>query len=84
MTSGNFEVYPISHKGKVYDLITEFDMTFTEVRALLDCLEDRGAFLTLPEDGAMGPGKLFSCDVPGAMFEVDVQGFEVIVYRRTP
>jgi hypothetical protein len=80
----NPDVYPISHKGKVYNLITSLDMTFPEVRALLDCLEGRGAFLTTPEDEFLGPGKLFTCDVPGATFEVDVHGFEVIVYRRSP
>jgi len=80
----NPDVYPISHKGKVYNLITAFDMTFTEVRAMLDWLEERGAFLATPGDEFMGPGKMFTCDLPGATFEVDVHGFEVIVYRRSP
>jgi len=78
----NPDVYPILHKGKVYNIIAAFDMTFTEVRALLDSLEGRGAFLATPEDEFMGPGKLFTCDLPGATFDVDVHGFEVIVYRR--
>lgn len=75
--------YPILHKGKVYNLLTSFDMTFVEVRSMLDWLEERGAFSVTPEDEFMGPGKLFSCRVQGATFEVDVQGYEVIVLSRS-
>lgn len=79
-----FEVYPIQHNGKIYNLVTPFDMTFVEVRGLLDWLDANGAFAFTPEDEFMGPGKLFTCAVQGATFEVDVQGYEVIVYGRTP
>ncbi|HZW36206.1 MAG: hypothetical protein ACM319_05235 [Deltaproteobacteria bacterium] len=75
--------YPILHKGKVYNLLTSIDMTFVEVRSMLDWLEERGAFSVSPEDEFMGPGKLFTCSVQGATFEVDVQGYEVIVFRRS-
>jgi len=84
MGSEEFDVYPIQHNGRVYNLVTPFDMTFVEVRTLLDWLEGRGAFTFTPEDEFMGPGKLFTCDIPGATFEVDVQGFEVLVFRRIP
>jgi hypothetical protein len=47
---------------------------------MIDWLDARGAFAG--EDDAMEPGTLFSCSVEGFVFEVDVQGFEVIVYRR--
>ena len=75
-----FDVYPIAHNGRVYNIITAMDMTFREVRAMIDWLDARGAFAG--EDDAMEPGTLFSCSVEGFVFEVDVQGFEVIVYRR--
>lgn len=84
MRAEEFDVYPIHHNGKVYNVVTPFDMTFVEVRALLDWLDGHGAFALTPEDKFMGPGKLFTCDLPGATFEVDVQGYEVIVYRRRP
>jgi hypothetical protein len=84
MGSDEFEVYPIQHNGKVYNLLTPFDMTFVEVRALLGWLEGQGAFAITPEDEFMGPGKLFTCTVQGVTFEVDVQGYEVIVYSRKP
>lgn len=79
-----FEVYPILHEGKVYSIITSFDMTFKEVHAMLSWLDEKGAFSISAEDENIGPGKLFDCEVLGATFEVDVQGYEVIVYRRTP
>jgi hypothetical protein len=80
MDADGFEVYPIAHNGRVYNIITEMDMTFREVRAMLDWLDARGAF-TGGGDPA-GPGEPFSCPAEGYVFEVDVQGFEVIVYRR--
>ncbi len=84
MRSEEFDVYPIHHKDKVYNLVTPFDMTFVEVRALLDWLDAHGAFAFTPEDEFLGPGKLYTCEVQGATFEVDVQGYEVIVYTRKP
>jgi hypothetical protein len=83
MGSEEFDVYPIQHNGKVYNLVTSYDMTFVEVRALLDGLEERGAFAITPEDEFMGPGKLITCTVLGVTYEVDVQGHEVIVYKRS-
>ncbi len=84
MADGEMEIYPIEHKGKVYNIITSQDMTFREVRALLDWLSDRNAFLPAPDDEFLGPGKMYTCEVEGFLFEVDVQGYEVVVYRRSP
>ena len=78
------EIYPIEHKGKVYNVITAEDMTFREVRGMLDWLAGHGAFAVASGDEFLGPGKLFSLDVEGVKLEVDVQGYEVIVYKRTP
>ncbi len=78
------EIYPIEHKGKVYNIITALDMTFREVRGMLDQLSDQGAFKSTRDDEFMGPGKMFTVDVEGVKLEVDVQGYEIVVYRRTP
>ena len=83
MDREDFDIYPILHEGKVYNLITPFDMKFTEVHAMLSWLEQEGAFALTPEDEKMGPGKLFTLTVLGVTFEVDVQGFEVVVFRRS-
>lgn len=83
MNPEGLDVYPIEHRGKVYNIITSADMTFREVRGLLDWLNGRDAFVRTPEDEFMGPGKLFVCEIEGVIFEVDVQGYEVLVLRRT-
>lgn len=84
MADEEMEIYPIEHKGKVYSIITPFDMTFREVRGMLDWLNERNAFLLTPEDDFLGPGKMFTCEVEGVLLEVDVQGHEVVIYRRSP
>jgi hypothetical protein len=76
------DVYPIEHRGKVYNIITSVDMTFREVRGMLDWLNGQDAFLGTSEDEFMGPGKLFVCEIEGVVLEVDVQGYEVLVLRR--
>ncbi len=84
MADEEMEVYPIEHKGKVYSIITAFDMTFREVRGMLDWLAERNAFLRTPDDEFFGPGKMYTCEVEGVEFEVDVHGYEVVVYKRNP
>ena len=84
MGPDEMDIYPIEHKGKVYNIITALDMTFREVRGMLDQLSDQGAFTLTTDDEFMGPGRLFTLDVEGVKLEVDVQGYEVVVYRRTP
>lgn len=84
MRDDGFDVYPILHGGKVYNLITPLDLTFTEVHRLLDWLEERSAFA--PDEGgdAPEPGRLFAVDLGDATYDVDVQGLEMVVYRKTP
>jgi hypothetical protein len=76
------EIYPIEHRGKVYRIITSFDMHFREVRGMLDWLNERDAFRRGPDEEFLGPGKLFACLVEGVTLEVDVHGLEVLVLRR--
>jgi len=83
MNPDDLEIYPIAHRGKVYNIITSYDLSFREVRGMLDWLDEREAFRTDPEDQFMGPGKIFTCLVEGVTFEVDVQGYEVLVLRRS-
>ena len=82
MDMADFDVYPISHNGRVYNVITAMDLTFREVRGMIDALVAMGAFPAGP--GAHEDGDLFTCAVGGFVFEVDVQGFDVLVYRREP
>ena len=80
MELDDFDVYPISHNGRVYNIITAMDLTFREVRGMIDALVAMGAFPAGP--GPHEDGDLFTCAVEGIVFEVDVQGFDVVVYRR--
>ena len=38
METDDFDVYPISHNGRVYNVITAMDLTFREVRGMIDAL----------------------------------------------
>jgi hypothetical protein len=80
MDMDGFDVYPISHNGRVYNIITSMDLTFREVRGMIDALVALGAFAAGAD--ALEPRDLFTCYVEGFVFEVDVQGFDVMVYRR--
>ena len=82
MDMGDFDVYPIYHNGRVYNVITAMDLTFREVRGMIDALVALGAFPAGAD--VHEPGDLFTCAVEGFVFEVDVQGFDVVVYRRGP
>jgi hypothetical protein len=77
-----YDVYPILHREKIYNLITAIDLTFAEVRSLIDYLEDRQAFTSSEDDEFMGTGKLFSVELDGVVYEVDVLGYEIALYSR--
>lgn len=82
MQPDDMEVYPILHKEQVYNIITAHDLTFKEIHGMLDWLGENGAFSPTDEDEVMGPGKLYTFTIEGVSFDVDVLGYEVIVYRR--
>jgi len=82
MEMDDFDVYPIFHNGRVYNIITAMDLTFREVRGMIDALIAKKAFTAGPD--AHEQGDLFTCVVEGFAFEVDVQGYNVMVYRREP
>jgi hypothetical protein len=80
MEMDGYDVYPIYHNGRVYNIITSMDLTFREVRGMIDALVALGAFASGAD--ALEPRDLFTCCVEGFVFEVDVQAFDVVVYRR--
>ncbi len=79
MDMDGFDLYPIYHNGRVYNIITAIDLTFREVRALIDALVSMGGAAGTDAHGEAG---LHTCAVEGIVYEVDVQGFDVMVYRR--
>jgi len=84
MAGEEMEVYPILHRDRIYNIITALDLTFREVRDLLDWLDEHRAFEPTEEREFMGPGEFYSPVIGGVSYEVDVHGFEVVVYRRSP
>ena len=83
MTEEEIELYPILHNGRIYNIFTSIEMTFREVRAMIDWLHSQGAF---PGDRVEvrdnEPESLYSCPAQGSVFDVDVHGYEIIVYRK--
>ncbi|NIO16891.1 MAG: hypothetical protein GTN70_07815 [Deltaproteobacteria bacterium] len=77
-----YDVYPILHREKIYNLITAIDLTFVEVRSLIDYLEEQEAFGTGEHEEAMESGRLYSVELDDVVYEVDVLGYEIAIYSR--
>jgi hypothetical protein len=98
MSHDEFDVHPILHKNRIYNIITSLDLSFVEVRAMLDWLAANNAFPqgtveaivdageeaeeTDEGESGEGEGRLYTCTLPGVVLEVDVLGYDVVVYRR--
>ncbi len=75
------EVYPFHHKNLFFNVVTDYDLTFTEIRNILDQLLQKGAF---DEKGDhWGRGNLYTLQADNIEYEVDVNCYEVVIYRRT-
>jgi hypothetical protein len=72
-------VYPFHHRNRFFNIITHLDLTFPEVRAILDYLMDQKAF---SEDAEWESAQMYRFTLGRIEYEVDVSGYEVVVYRR--
>lgn len=75
------EVYPFHHQNLFFDIVTDYDLTFDEVRGILDYLLEVEAFKEEQEN--WGQGKFYDIQLGKVLYEVDVNRYEVIIYRRT-
>ncbi len=75
------EVFPFHYRNLLFNIITEDDLTFQEIRGILDYLFEAKAFDERGEN--QEPGSLFDIEIDHVQYVVDVNGYEVIVYRRT-
>jgi hypothetical protein len=75
------EVYPLHHKNLIFNIITDYDLTFKEIRGILDYLLGFEAFKEEGED--WGQGKFYDIQLGKVLYEVDVNRYEVIIYRKT-
>jgi hypothetical protein len=75
------EVYPFHHQNLFFNIITDYDLTFKEIRGILDHLLAVKAF---NEDGEnWGSGQFYNMQLGNVAYEVDVNCYEVLIYRRT-
>lgn len=75
------EVYPFHHQNLFFNIVTDYDLTFQEVRGILDHLVEREAFQGIADGSEESQLHVFQ--LHRVEYEVDVQGYEVIVFRRT-
>lgn len=75
------EVYPFHHQNLFFHIITDYDLTFVEIRGILDDLLKAEAFAEGTEE--FESGKFYDVRVQGFLYEVDVRGYEVVIYRKT-
>jgi hypothetical protein len=75
------EVYPFHHRDLFFNIITDCDLTFQEVREILDYLLDRREFPGEGEDPE--PEKILDLQLGSVRYEVDFHGYEVVIYRRS-
>jgi hypothetical protein len=75
------EVYPFHHRNLFFHIITDYDLTFDEVRRILDYLLEVDAFKETEE--GWGPGKFYGLQLEKVQYEVDVNQYEVVIYRKT-
>jgi hypothetical protein len=75
------DVYPFHYQNLFFSIITDYDLTFNEVRNILDQLLKNEAFNEKGED--WGCGKLYNFQLDNFEYEVDVNCYEVVILRRT-
>jgi len=75
------EVYPFHHRNLLFNIFTDLDLTFTEIREILDYLLDGNAFPKGEKEaeGAM----IYDIRLGAVQYTVDVMGYEVVIYQRT-
>ena len=75
------EIYPFHHQGLFFNIITDYDLTFKEIREILDYLLKIEVFSE--EGDEFASGKFHDIRLGNVLYEVDVHRYEVVVYRRT-
>lgn len=75
------EVYPIHHQNLFFNIITDYDLTFKEIRGILDYLISVDAFHE--ENQEWGGGQFYTIRLGNIEYEVDVNYYEVVIFRRT-
>jgi hypothetical protein len=75
------EVYPFHHRNLLFNIFTDLDLTFKEIREILDYLLEAKAFPE-EEDDSEG-GTIYDIHLSNIQYVVDVLGYEIVIYQRT-
>ncbi len=76
------DVYPFHHRNLLFNVVTHLDLTFKEIREILDYLLEAKAFPKDKEDDSEG-GRIYDIRLGQTDYVVDVMGYEIVIYRRT-
>lgn len=77
----DFDIYPIIHNNKFYNIISDLDLELKEVRELLDYIEEHGIMeLQMKEHPDMAA--ICEIELSKAKFIVDVMNYEILIYKR--
>lgn len=77
-----YEVYTIVHRGLFLNIITEYDLSFTEMRTILDLLFHKGAWEGAEEMHYLDEGKSYQVNTESFSYSVEVYRYEVFIYNR--
>jgi hypothetical protein len=77
------EIYPFHHRNLLFNIFTDFDLTFKEIREILDYLLEAKAFREEKEEDASMGGMIYDIRLGQVQYTVDVLGFEIVIYQRT-
>jgi len=69
------EKIPFLHKQKMYNIITEDDLTFTALHYIIDELIEQGAFLDQDSDNA----ELYSISFEEIRYTIGVDGADIVI-----
>ncbi len=75
------DIYPITHKNLIFNIITDQDISFAEIRKLLDYLVEENAF-SKGEEYHMEMPQMYEVYIDDYHYVVDVLNFEVAIYKR--
>jgi hypothetical protein len=75
------EVYPFHHRNLFFSIITDYDLSFEEIRGILDYLLEGEVFKEEGEN--WGQGQFYDIQLGKMRYAVDVNRYEVVIYRRT-
>jgi len=76
------EAYPFHHRNLLFNIFTDLDLTFKEIREVLDYLLETKAFSEGKEGDSSVGGMIYDIRLGQVQYTVDVLGYEIVIYQR--